>query len=697
MLHNRAMIHARFFKFLLAVGLFIIIALVYHLSHPGVLSHYDLPFLSGAWRHDQHSDAEIELVRHPIDQLVKIADKDFEHLLSNTSATLEQAAVAYRDRRGRHPPPAFDAWVAFAQGNNAIIVEDLFDQIYHDLEPFWAVPASQIHKDASTWTHVISIRNHSAQIRNREWRAQWIHSWHEMLQQIEGYLPDVDMAFNDVDEPRLFVPWEIVNNSISAAHARKHTNPPTSASPIHSEYSFRALLPDDAIPTSLPSNFKTSGPTWLLARETCPPDSVARFAEPEVDYSLPPSFNTAEYFQNSYHGYVANWTQAKSACENPHLRNLHGALVPPSGSRPSSKTFFPLFSGCKLQGISNDILVPGAAYWSGLAKFTGAGDTSVPWNSKLSKAVWRGQASGTEQTRNNWRYLHRHRFVAMLNGTQVSATEKALHSPSSTDLQDLTTRNFPLPNNTLFPLSASLATNLGDWVAPLADAAFVHLMCDPWIFTQFTEGAHCAYLDPYYHTKAMMPMAEQFGHKYLPDVDGYSYSGRYKAFLRSNSLPIKATLYAEWHDDRLLAWRHFVPMDNTFGDWWGILEYFLGYGGVEGGKGGVSDGGEGGMSKEEEGGMSREEEGGVSNEGEGGVNRRGKRRVKRELTGVEKKGHDDVAEKIAAQGMEWAGRVLRKEDLLVYMYRLVLEYARICDERRDMMGFVDDLVASRIR
>jgi len=401
-----------------------------------------------------------------------------------------------------------------------------------------------------------------------------------MLQQIEEYLPDVDMAFNDVDEPRLFVPWETVNSSISAAHARRHTNMPSGANPIYSEYSSRSLLPEDAIPTQLPDNFQKSGPTWLLARETCPPESEARYAEPEADYSLPPSFNTTEYFQNSYHGYVANWTQAKSACENPHLRNLHGALVPPSGSRPSSTTFFPLFSGCKLQGISNDILVPGAAYWSGLTKFAGAGDTSVPWNSKLAKAVWRGQASGTEETRNNWRHLHRHRFVAMLNGTQVSATEQALQVPFSTDLQALTTRNFPLPNNTLFPLSAlstSPATTLGAWVAPLADAAFVHLMCDPWIYTQFTDGAHCAYLEPYYHTEEAMPMAQQFGHKYLPDVDGYSYSGRYRAFLRSNSVPIKATLYAEWHDDRLVAWgilcRWIIPLGIGGGFWsifWGM-------------------------------------------------------------------------------------------------------------------------------
>jgi hypothetical protein len=35
--------------------------------------------------------------------------------------------------------------------------------------------------------------------------------------------------------------------------------------------------------------------------------------------------------------------------------------------------------------------------------------------------------------------------------------------------------------------------------------------------------------------------------------------------------------------------------------------------------------------------------------------------------------------------------VLRKEDMLVYVLRLLLEYARVVDERREVMGWVGDL------
>ncbi|CAG8051355.1 unnamed protein product [Penicillium nalgiovense] len=132
-----------------------------------------------------------------------------------------------------------------------------------------------------------------------------------------------------------------------------------------------------------------------------------------------------------------------------------------------------------------------------------------------------------------------------------------------------------------------------------------------------------------------MSMKEQYAFKYLPDIDGNSFSGRYRAFLLSTSLSIKATLYKEWHDSRLIPWAHFVLVDSLYMDIYGILRYFIGYKGLG--------------------------------------------------------GHDRQAERIAMDGKAWAERVLRKEDMQAYVYRLLLEYARLCDDRRDNLAFVGDL------
>jgi len=202
-----------------------------------------------------------------------------------------------------------------------------------------------------------------------------------------------------------------------------------------------------------------------------------------------------------------------------------------------------------------------------------------------------------------------------MNGSIVSQAETS------------TTRtgpNFQLPDAGLYNVTTS---SLSKWVDGFADAAFVHLLCFPDPHPPF-----CDYTDEWFRVERAMPMKEQYSFKYLPDIDGNSFSGRYRGFLGSTSLPIKATIYDEWHDSRLLPWLHFVPMDNTFVDIYGIMEYFLG--------------------------------------------------------GHGKAGHDDVAEAIALEGKAWAEKVLRREDMMVYVFRLLLEYARVCDDERDRIGWV---------
>lgn len=64
---------------------------------------------------------------HPIDDLIEEADRQQHALLQKESQTLADAVRAYEHRRGRRPPPGFDAWFHFAQENNALIIEEFFD------------------------------------------------------------------------------------------------------------------------------------------------------------------------------------------------------------------------------------------------------------------------------------------------------------------------------------------------------------------------------------------------------------------------------------------------------------------------------------------------------------------------------------------------------------------------------------------
>ena len=47
-----------------------------------------------------------------------------------------------------------------------------------------------------------------------------------------------------------------------------------------------------------------------------------------------------------------------------------------------------------------------------------------------------------------------------------------------------------------------------------------------------------------------------------------------------------------------------------------------------------------------------------------------------------------AGEEIAEVGRVWAEKVLRKEDMEIYMFRLLLEWGRLTDDRRDEIGYM---------
>ncbi|TLS30853.1 hypothetical protein PpBr36_03952 [Pyricularia pennisetigena] len=557
---------------------------------------------------------------HPIDKLIRDADNKFRSILSKESRTLEDAAARYRERRGRHPPPGFDRWWELAQANKAVVVEDFWDQIYTDLEPFWGLPPPQLRKEAWDFEMTINVRNGTASAQS-DWF--WTQIWLDMIRQIESYLPDMDIALNAMDEPRIVAPWEDIDRFVTEA---KKTRKVVEPKEVVREFS------------SLPK--PTEDPYWEIARRGCPPDSPARTSPVMRNFDHEPVIVPSNAEPHMYQGFVSNYTLATSICHQPDLQGLQGIFVEPL-SISTTRHLFPLFGGSKLS-INNEILLPAPMYWSGGARFTADGYDSQSWSEKKNGVTWRGVATGGRTRVNNWKGFQRHRFLSMNNGTTLSLAEKALSSeadkgptPPGEAMPVAKGLNFALPDKK-YNLAAQQVGKLSQWVAEWSNMAFTDLNCQP----QEPEG-QCSYTGHMYEIGTGLMLAEMFEYKYLPDIDGNSFSGRYLGFLKSTSLPLKSTLFREWHDSRLVAWKHFVPMDARFGDWHAIIEYFLGYSGTDKKKAAA---------------------------------------------------HDAEAEKIAIAGREWAELVLRSEDMLIYVLRLLLEYARLSDDRREVMGFVDDLL-----
>ncbi|KAK6377016.1 hypothetical protein LTR64_000395 [Lithohypha guttulata] len=132
----------------------------------------------------------------------------------------------------------------------------------------------------------------------------------------------------------------------------------------------------------------------------------------------------------------------------------------------------------------------------------------------------------------------------------------------------------------------------------------------------------------FFGSNALAPQKEAWTNRYLLDMDGNALSGRFYTLLESLSLPLKVAYYREWHMSRIIPWKHFVPLTATTDEYDEILRFF------------------------------EEEDDG--------------RRT---------------AERLAIEGHEWVKNVARKEDMEVYMFRLLLEYARVIDDDRLHLGF----------
>lgn len=515
--------------------------------------------------------------KHPIDGLVKEADDTYERFMRQATTGVAEAADTYRKRRGRHPPPKFDEWVKWCEERKVVMVEEFFDQIYNDLAPFWAVSPQLMRDFPKSWMNVLSIRNGTISRWEDEPAniANWMEFWYTGFSMLPlKDLPDIDLAFNGEDEPKMFVPWEVMNEAkVKAEMERSHTPPGKYQNPRNS-YASRDPLPKRRPPPKHRTAFEWAEfpedrRLWMAARETCDPHSAARQVPGDEDYSKAPHFPAAANLTYMHEGYIANWSSAKSSCDNPGLRSLHGTWIgmlssahdnPKHKQKALVNQLVPMLSGCKIHDVNSEILIPPAMQWPSKADdtdftFNFKESARVQWEDKIDLVMWRGSASGGVNDADNWTRFQRHRFLAMLNGTLVAQHQRVSDKPPPTYVpggKPALPHNFPMPDPSVYPMAylneSDPATALETWIDKHTDAGFIHLRCWPPPSWFHGNGQDCAYNGMYYTVKQIVASTEAYRYKYQPDLDGASYSGRYRALLQSYSLPIKATIYDEWRE-----------------------------------------------------------------------------------------------------------------------------------------------------
>ncbi|KAI0391587.1 lipopolysaccharide-modifying protein [Xylariaceae sp. FL0594] len=533
---------------------------------------------------------------HAISRLIEDASASFAQTITKRSWSLAHAAARYRERRGRHPPPGFDVWFEAAQSHGAVVMR----------------------RKARAMPDIIRVRDGKI-------RSDRLDIWRKLVEKMLPHLPDLDMPVNLIDEPRMLVPWDDVSKYVTKEQSSRQIPPLSEVTPERTSFED---VDADQQPFD-PGWIDDKARYWDYVSRACPPDSPGRKAEAlekTMEGSIDAVFPTSPTLPYMEDGFVRNFTAAKDPCLQPHLRGMHGTFVEPLSMLTTTK-LFPLFSGSKLP-TNNELLIPAAMYFSGQGRYSGGSTRGGGWEGKKDALVWRGTASGGRNKESNWWRFQRHRFVQMLNGTAVALVEKGEASAAPTfNLVAVSKYNLSIAQQ---PPEEGRG-RLGEWVKGWSDVGFNRLECFPgrrdWLFRLRRD---CPYTDAFYALADTKPMRDQYDYKFLPDVDGNSYSARWRPFLQSTSCPLKATAYAEWHDDRLVPWLHFVPLDNSFVDVYAVMDYLL--------------------------------------------------------------SRDDQARRIAHEGREWAAKAMRDEDMMLYTWRLLLEYARVLDPKREQLGYVGDLV-----
>jgi len=325
---------------------------------------------------------------------------------------------------------------------------------------------------------------------------------------------------------------------------------------------------------------------------SCSPDSPARSLEEPEDVA-----DNSESYVLGPLGFIYNQTAFTDICLSPSFSSTHGFFSGPN-SFNIAQDLFPIFSQSKISSFQ-DIVYPSPWYWAARVPYDEK--TDFPWQEKENKMYWRGSTTGGYSRYGSWRNQHRQRFVSAANAQDNAKILTKNNSDPSVPSWTVKEVFFP-------DYSGSF------------DVKFSEIgQCDK---------GDCAAEKEFFTVVPKAPPQEAWKYKFLIDMDGNAFSGRFYAFLLSKSLVYKLAIFREWHSEIVKPWVHYVPLSLKGDEWLESLRWFAG-----------------------------EEEGKVE------------------------------AERMAVAGSEWAGKVLRNEDMEVWLFRLLLEYGRLIDDDRESIGF----------
>ncbi|SCZ88292.1 BZ3500_MvSof-1268-A1-R1_Chr2-1g04314 [Microbotryum saponariae] len=525
---------------------------------------------------------------HPIHLLMDSAKRMWTRKVERQSKTLREAVEAiqktdetlttwqeYERRYNRRPPKGFADWWWYAKGHNFLLVDE-FDSLDEKILPLLAIPSSVMRKRAETIQHDanfwIQDKTFTLQLSGggKGVDASGPMSIHvdrpnqmkQLIQPIAKYLPDMNLTFTGHD-----IPWIVMSGEAREQHIR---------SAKAGQYVPEKFLTDPI------DDWKYDG--WA---QSCPPNSPMRKAARFSD-RLKDQAKVAPPAQKSL---IHDHVQAMDVCSHPERQTLHGFTL---WDGPRCGLVYPLFAMTSTS-MHSDLLVPP------IDQYDRPVGNDPRWEEKKrDKIVWRGSTTGADLNL-AWMRIY-------------SQRPRLCRLPAQTG-----------------PITLTYAPNdkFGQLGPTQEFTADKRTLAKEWFDFQFLgkpeqcgDSVACAEFAKEFTWSEYMGQDEQNEYKYVMDVDGNGWSGRFHRLLSTNSLVFKSTIFPEWYRDHIQPWLHYVPISPDYNDLWEVMAFF-----------------------------------------KGDENGRGE--------------HDALAKEIAMAGKEFAKTCWRMEDMRIYTYRLLLEYARV--------------------
>jgi hypothetical protein len=564
---------------------------------------------------------------HTVDKLVYThriaADRWLLH--ASVSKTLKIAVQEYQARNHRRdPPPKFDIWYQFATDRNSPII-DHFEQIGHDILPYWGLSPELLREGialAAQQPDIAIVKVEKGAASHSYFGSSPFHpildELVDMMKPFSQHLPDMQIAVNLNERPRVLAPWDEVQRYTQAGLG----------------HGLRKLLTSRSVESGAPNGLqkRVVAETHALQKErisaqafrqmtasACSPGSRARSGV----YANTRDFCSSCARPQSEGLFLKDWQLSQDVCHQPDLARIHGFHITPPELNPL-RQLVPIFSRAKTSSYS-DILIP-LRRRSDIPE----DDPDSKFQMKVDQLFWRGTVDGNAISHGLIHGGHQERLVHMMNNfTSSSRAVILVPSPNKVDQhkeREEKKDRYRYESTHISELTSALPVNVGMSSYPNCKELF---------------SPSCSLAMREFGAKPQDTPSLSSRYVLLTDSDDGPPTGFLPA-LRSSSMPLVATVFREWYSERLMPWVHFVPVDIRYQGLLSTLSYFTGL------------------------------------KGRGHVNGRDANMTAR----------FDDAEWIAEHGRTWARRALRREDMEVYLFRVLLEYARLMDDNRDDIGFV---------